>query len=392
MAREKVVVGLSGGVDSSVAAAILVEQGYEVIGVFMRNWNDSSVVINNECPWIDDSNDALLVANKLGIPFQVLDLSEIYKTRIVDYMHAEYERGRTPNPDVLCNREIKFDVFLEAALKLGAQYVATGHYCRKETILVHDKPVYRLLAGVDSNKDQSYFLCQVNQRQLSKALFPIGHLQKSEVRELAKKYDLITAEKKDSQGLCFIGKVKLPIFLQEQLKPKTGDIIEIATNHACFQYPDQDIETLCRPFYLKPEFGKKIGQHQGIQFYTIGQRKGLGVGGTEVPLFIIEKDAKNNIIYVGKGHTHAGLNRRGLFIPNNDIHWIREDLKLSIGEMKEFLVRIRYRQELSKAKLFMKDRGLFIIFEQSMSGIASGQFAAWYQGEELIGSGVIGEE
>jgi tRNA-uridine 2-sulfurtransferase len=389
MTKEKVVIGLSGGVDSSVAAALLLEQGYDVIGVFMRNWNDSSVVINNECPWIDDSNDALLVANKLGIPFQVFDLSDIYKTRIVDYMHAEYERGRTPNPDILCNREIKFDVFLEAALKLGAKYVATGHYCRKETIEIDGRSVHRLLAGVDTNKDQSYFLCQVNQFQLSKALFPIGHLQKYEVRELAKKYDLITAEKKDSQGLCFIGKVKLPVFLQEQLKPKTGDIIEIDTNHPCFQYTNQEIETICSPYKLKPEYGKVIGQHQGVQFYTIGQRKGLGVGGTELPIFIIEKDAENNIIYVGKSDTHAGLYRKGLFIPKNFAHWIREDLTLSIGEMKEFLVRIRYRQELVKVNLIMKDSGLFIIFEGWMSSIAAGQFAAWYNGEELVGSGVI---
>ena len=390
MSGERVVVGLSGGVDSSVAAALLLEQGYDVIGVFMRNWNDSSVIINHECPWIDDSNDALLVANKLGIPFQVLDLSDIYKTRIVDYMHAEYERGRTPNPDVLCNREIKFDVFLDAAMKLGAKYVATGHYCRKETILVNDRPIHRLLAGIDTNKDQSYFLCQVNQFQLSKALFPIGHLKKSEVRELAKKYDLITAEKKDSQGLCFIGKVKLPVFLQEQLRPKTGDIIEIDTNHPCFQYENEEYETLCKPYSLKPEYGKRIGEHQGVQFYTIGQRKGLGVGGTELPLFIIEKDAEKNIIYVGKGDTHAGLNRKGLWIPTKDIHWIREDLALKIGETKEFHVRIRYRQELVKANLIMKDSGLFIIFEEWMSSIAAGQFAAWYEGKELVGSGVIG--
>lgn len=389
MAKERVVIGLSGGVDSSVSAALLIEQGYEVIGVFMRNWNDSSVIINNECPWIDDSNDALLVANKLGIPFQVLDLSDIYKTRIVDYMHAEYEKGRTPNPDILCNREIKFDVFLDAAMQLGAHYVATGHYCRKETLHIKDKTMYRLLMGVDKNKDQSYFLCQVNQFQLSKALFPIGHLQKSEVREIAKKYDLITAEKKDSQGLCFIGKVKLPVFLQEQLKPKTGNIIEIDTNATCFQYPDQEIETLCAPYALKPEYGRIIGQHQGVQFYTIGQRKGLGVGGQEVPLFIIDKDAKNNLIYVGKGDKHNGLRRKGLKIQTNDIHWIREDRRLGSGESQEYSVRIRYRQELSKAKLIMKESGLYIIFEEWMSSIASGQFAAWYEGEELIGSGVI---
>lgn len=389
MSKVRVVVGLSGGVDSSVTAAILLEQGYDVIGVFMRNWNDNSVVINNECPWIDDSNDALLVANKLGIPFQVLDLSEIYKKRIVDYMHAEYERGRTPNPDVLCNREIKFDVFLDAALKLGAQYVATGHYCRKESIDKNGRTIHRLLAGVDLNKDQSYFLCQINQYQLSKALFPIGHLQKHEVRELAKKYDLITAEKKDSQGLCFIGKVKLPVFLQEQLKPKLGDVIEIDTQHHCFNYPDQKIETICRPYQLIASYGKVIGRHQGVQFYTVGQRKGLGIGGTELPIFVIAKDSTNNIIYVGKGDSHAGLLRKGLFIPNKDLHWIREDMALSIGEMEEFHVRIRYRQKLAKANLIMKDSGLFIIFEEWMSSIAAGQFAAWYHGEELIGSGVI---
>jgi len=392
MIKERVVVGLSGGVDSSVAAAMLLEQGYEVIGVFMRNWNDSSVIINNECPWIDDSNDALLVANKLGIPFQVLDLSDIYKERIVDYMYSEYEQGRTPNPDVLCNREIKFDVFLEAAIKLGAQYVATGHYCRKDTIYIGDKPVHRLLAGADSNKDQSYFLCQVNQFQLSKALFPIGHLQKSEVRALAKKYDLITAEKKDSQGLCFIGKVKLPVFLQEQLRPKPGKIIKIDATHSCFKYSDDRLETICAPYQIRPEYGNVIGQHQGIQFYTIGQRKGLGVGGSEYPLFIIKKDPIENIIYVGQGEDHPGLKRKGLFITKKNIHWIREDFTLSEGDSREFSVRIRYRQELTQANLLMKNCGLFIIFEEWMSSIAGGQFAAWYIGDELIGSGVISDE
>lgn len=389
MSKGRVVVGLSGGVDSSVAAALLIEQGYEVIAVFMRNWNDSSVVINNECPWIDDSNDALLVANKLGIPFQVLDLSDIYKTRIVDYMHAEYAQGRTPNPDILCNREIKFDVFLDAALKLGAQYVATGHYCRKETVEIERKTINKLLSGVDKNKDQSYFLCQVNQYQLSKALFPIGHLQKYEVREIAKKYDLITAEKKDSQGLCFIGKVKLPVFLQEQLKPNPGDIIEIDSQHDCFKYANDELETLSNGYHLEPSFGKVVGQHQGVQFYTIGQRKGLGVGGTALPLFIIEKDSTQNIIYVGKGEQHSGLKRRGLWIGNEEIHWIREDLELAIGDERDYLVRIRYRQELCKAKLYREVSGLYIIFEEWMHSIASGQFAAWYDGDELIGSGVI---
>ena len=389
MSKGRVVVGLSGGVDSSVAAALLIEQGYEVIGVFMRNWNDSSVVINNECPWIDDSNDALLVANKLGIPFQVLDLSDIYRTRIIDYMHAEYARGRTPNPDILCNREIKFDVFLDAAIKLGAQYVATGHYCRKESVEKGQKTIQRLLAGADRNKDQSYFLCQVNQYQLSKALFPIGHLQKNEVREIAKKYDLITAEKKDSQGLCFIGKVKLPVFLQEQLKPNSGKIIEIDSQHHCFHYANEELDTLCNSYHLESSFGKVIGQHQGAQFYTIGQRKGLGIGGAKLPLFIIDKDSIQNIIYVGKGDEHPGLKRKWLWISNEEIHWIREDLELAMGEDKDYLLRIRYRQELSKAKLSRRVSGLYIIFEEWMHSIASGQFAAWYDGDELIGSGVI---
>ena len=389
MPKGRVVLGLSGGVDSSVAAVLLLEEGYDVIGVFMRNWNDSSVVINNECPWIDDSNDALLVANKLGIPFQVLDLSDIYRTRIVDYMHAEYAQGRTPNPDILCNREIKFDVFLNAALKLGAQYIATGHYCRKETIYIENKPIHRLLSGKDKNKDQSYFLCQVNQYQLSKALFPLGHLQKSDVRELAKKHGLITAEKKDSQGLCFIGKVKLPVFLQEQLKPNPGNIIEIAHNHSCFTYANNEIETLCTGYHLDPSYGKVVGQHQGVQFYTIGQRKGLGVGGTDLPLFILEKKSSQNIIYVGKSEHHAGLKRRGLYIAKENIHWIREDLELAIGEERAYLVRIRYRQELCTAKLYRQVSGLFIIFEEWMNSIASGQFAAWYDADELIGSGVI---
>jgi len=390
MSKRKVVVGLSGGVDSSVCAALLLEQGYEVIGIFMRNWNDSSVVINQECPWIDDSNDALLVAQKLNIPFQVLDLSTIYKERIVDYMHSEYKIGRTPNPDILCNREIKFDIFLDAALKIGADFVATGHYCQKEIITDNaGNEIFRLIAGSDKNKDQSYFLCQVNQFQLSKALFPIGHLQKSEVREIAKKYDLITADKKDSQGLCFIGKVKLPVFLQNQLKPKEGDIIEINSNHPCFQYKNDDLDTISSKYELTREMGKKLGTHQGVQFYTIGQRKGLGVGGTELPLFIIDKDAKENIIYVGRGEEHAGLSRKGLFIQQKESHWLREDLAMEIGEKRNYSVRIRYRQELVAAQLIQGKLGIYIIFEEPMKSIASGQFAGWYDGDELIGSGVI---
>jgi tRNA-uridine 2-sulfurtransferase len=390
MSKTKVVVGLSGGVDSSVTAALLIEQGYDVIGIFMRNWNDGSVIINQECPWIDDSNDALLVAQKLNIPFQVLDLSVQYKERIVDYMHAEYEIGRTPNPDILCNREVKFDIFLDAALKLGAELVATGHYCQKSEFKdQYGKIIYQLKSGADKNKDQSYFLCQVNQYQLSKALFPIGHLQKSEVREIAKKYDLITADKKDSQGLCFIGKVKLSVFLQNQLKPKEGDIIEIESNHTCFDTIGYDSQSLTSNYHFNPSFGKKIGIHNGVQFYTIGQRKGLGIGGTEFPLFIIEKDAKYNIIYVGRGEEHRGLYRTGLKIIEKETHWIREDLEMKNGESRTYQVQIRYRQDHVPAKLIKENNDLFIIFEEPMKSIASGQFAAWYDGEELIGSGVI---
>jgi len=387
--KEKVVIGLSGGVDSSVSAALLLEQGYEVIGIFMRNWNDESVIINQECPWIDDSNDALMVAQKLNIPFQVIDLSAQYKERIVDYMFSEYENGRTPNPDILCNREVKFDLFLNIALELGADYVATGHYVRKETIEIDDKPIYRLLSGKDNNKDQSYFLCQLNQYQLSKAIFPIGHLQKNEVREIAKKYDLITAEKKDSQGLCFIGKVKLPVFLQQQLTPKQGKVILLPDDPNFYTYPSDNPVDISKNFNFKEIKGKIIGTHQGVQFYTIGQRKGLGIGGTGEPLYVIEKDASTNILYVGIGDKHPGLWRKGLFISKKDLHWIREDLELEINEIRILSVRIRYRQPLERANLYMKEEGLYIIFEKRISSIASGQFAAWYDGEELIGSGII---
>ena len=394
---KRVVVGLSGGVDSSVAAYLLKEQGYEVIAMFMKNWHDSSVTISDECPWIDDSNDAMLVAQKLGIPFQTIDLSEEYKERIVDYMFKEYEEGRTPNPDILCNREIKFDVFLEAAKQLNADFVATGHYCRKDSIEKDGKKIYRLLAGKDKNKDQSYFLCQLNQEQLSKALFPIGHLEKSEVRRIATELDLVTADKKDSQGLCFIGKVKLPDFLQQQLKPKTGNIIEIDKGNPLFQKNKVDsseldldsLMTLSEKYAYSEKEGKVVGSHRGAHYFTIGQRKGLNVGGTLEPLFIIETDTLNNVIYTGQGSEHPGLLRKGLRVAPEDIHWLREDLRLKVGESAEYMARIRYRQDLRKATLVMKEEYLFVIFEEAQVGIASGQFVAWYEGEELIGSGVM---
>lgn len=388
----RVVVGLSGGVDSSVAAHLLIEQGYEVVGIFMRNWHDESVIINNECPWIDDSNDAMLAAETLGIPFHVLDMSKEYKERIVDYMFREYEAGRTPNPDVLCNREVKFDLFLKAAQSLKADFVATGHYCQREVIVdASGNEIYRLLAGADQNKDQSYFLCQLNQYQLSKALFPIGHLQKAEVRNIAREVGLGNADKKDSQGLCFIGKVKLPVFLQQQLQPKQGDIIEVPAEKNLFAPPTplDSIETLTRTYEFVPAMGKMIGTHQGAHYYTVGQRKGLGIGGKALPLFILATDAASNTIYVGQGEDHPGLLRSGLQVRSAEVHWVREDLSMEIGEERSYRARIRYRQELSDCKLILRADGLHVLFEEPQRGIAAGQFVAWYAGEELIGSGVI---
>ncbi len=392
----RIIVGLSGGVDSSVAAYLLQQQGHEVIGLFMKNWHDTSVTISTECPWLEDSNDALLVAQKLGIPFQVVDLSEQYKERVVDYMFAEYEAGRTPNPDVLCNREIKFDVFMDIALGLGADFVATGHYARKGETEVNGKKIYTLLAGKDLNKDQSYFLCQLSQEQLAKALFPIGELQKSEVRAIAAELDLVTAEKKDSQGLCFVGKVHLPDFLQAQLKPKEGLIIQIDKNSELYQkslpkFTDKMSEYVffSEKTIYQPSDGKIMGKHQGAHYYTIGQRKGLNVGGTVEPLYVIATDVNENVIYVGEGKNHPGLFRKALFIKNNDIHWVRPDLALKLDESLNVSARIRYRQPLQQAQLFQSSNGLYILFDEAQSAITQGQFAAWYLNDELIGSGVI---
>ena len=393
----RIVVGLSGGVDSSVAAYLLKQQGHEVIGLFMRNWNDASVTLEDECPWVEDSNDALLVAQKLGIPFQVIDMSELYKERIVDYMFAEYEKGRTPNPDILCNREVKFDVFLQTALSLGADKVATGHYARVSSFVdERGEEIYQLLAGKDNNKDQSYFLCQLNQNQLSKALFPIGELTKPEVREIAREIGLVTADKKDSQGLCFIGKVNLPTFLQQQLIPKEGEIVEIFSDFEEFHKEKPVFETkldelkyLSKKIKYQKEDGKVIGKHQGAQFFTIGQSKGLGIGGHKESCFIIDRDMGNNILFVGEGKNFPGLYRKALKINNDEVHWVREDLRLKNGESMKIKARIRYRQPLEDAVLYQYEEGFFIEFENPQSAIAEGQFAAWYQGEELLGSGVI---
>lgn len=391
---KRVVVGLSGGVDSSVAAYLLKKQGYEVIGLFMKNWHDDSVTISNDCPWLEDSNDAMIVAEKLGIPFQVVDLSAEYKDRIVDYMFREYEMGRTPNPDVLCNREIKFDVFLKIALDLGADYVATGHYCRKGTLKKEN--VFQLLSGKDSNKDQSYFLCQLSQEQLSKALFPIGELTKPEVREIAKAQDLITADKKDSQGLCFIGKVRLPEFLQQKLQPKEGVIVSISNKFNGYhkeipEFPskEEELAFYATKFKYNRTEGEVVGKHQGAHYFTKGQRKGLAVGGTVEPLFVIETDVKENIIYVGEGKNHPGLYRNVLFVANEELHWIREDLAMETGTTLEVDARIRYRQVLEKATLYKVDKGMYVAFENSQSAITEGQFVAWYQQDDLLGSGVI---
>lgn len=412
MQNKRVIVGLSGGVDSSVAAYLLQQQGYEVIGLFMKNWHDDSVTLSDDCPWLEDSNDAMLVAEKLGIPFQTVDLSKQYKERIVNYMFAEYQRGRTPNPDVLCNREIKFDVFLDIALSLGADYVATGHYCRKETVtsagsatslaknvprsteLVEgtelvEVPTYQLLAGADANKDQSYFLCQLSQAQLARTLFPIGGLQKKEVRNIAAEQGLVTAEKRDSQGLCFVGKVSLPDFLQQKLATKKGDIIQVPASHPMYaQTPENTPAGLAKKFAYTTADGKIVGTHNGAHFFTVGQRKGLAVGGTKEPLFVLATDVQKNCIYVGEGKDHPGLYRTALWIDQADVHWIRPDLQTD--QPLAVQARIRYRQPLASATLHPTAAGMYLVFDAPQSAIAAGQFAAWYLDNELIGSGVIG--
>ena len=387
----RVVVGLSGGVDSSVAAYLLKEQGDEVIGLFMRNWHDTTGTLEGDCPWYDDQVFAELVAKRLDIPFRFVDLSEEYRKRVVDYMFSEYERGRTPNPDVLCNREIKFDVFLKEALKLGAEFVATGHYCQKQVVEVDGEPRYRLLAGADKNKDQSYFLCQLTQEQLKYALFPIGHLQKPQVREIAQQQKLATAKRKDSQGICFVGKVDLPVFLQQQLASKQGNIHEILPSWSKYalREGETDIEKLAEPYSYTVRDGKKIGTHNGAHFYTIGQRKGLGIGGRKESLFILATDVKENVIYVGEGDSHPGLYRKALKILPEEVHWVDENDTMRVGESREYMVRIRYRQPLQQAELIYREDGLYLLFAQPQRGIAAGQFAAWYDGEVLVGSGVI---
>jgi tRNA-specific 2-thiouridylase len=396
--KKRVVIGLSGGVDSSVAAWLLKEKGYEVTGLFMKNWHDTTGLLQSECHWEDDLMFAEMVARKLDIPFHSVDLSGPYRQRVVDYMFSEYEKGRTPNPDILCNREIKFDSFADEARKLGGEYVATGHYCRKETIGQGDKKLYRLLAGTDVNKDQSYFLCQISQYQLGYALFPVGEMTKPEVRAVAEKLGLATAHRKDSQGICFVGKVHLPTFLQQKLKSIKGNVVEIPVTFSNKLWPsglpentsdEEELLSASRPNQYYQGSGRIIGEHNGAHFFTIGQRKGINIGGFKEPLFVIGIDIENNLLFVGEGQSHSGLYRKGLFIRNDEVHWIRRDLEMELNETRDYEVRIRYRQPLQPASLFMQTNGLQIIFEKKQRGITPGQFAAWYNGEELIGSGVI---
>lgn len=396
MRKKRVVIGLSGGVDSSVSAWLLKQQGYEVIGLFMINWHDTTGTLEGDCPWYDDKIFAELVARKLDIPFRVTDLSLWYRERVVDYMFSEYEKGRTPNPDVLCNREIKFDLFHKEALTIGADYIATGHYCQKEEMNVNGVTIYRLLAGKDPNKDQSYFLCQLSQEQLSKALFPVGGLDKFEVRAIAAREGLVTAERKDSQGICFVGKVDLPAFLQQKLAARKGRIIEITPNHPVYALPPENrggqteaIVQAAQPWDYNPSMGPNVGLHNGAHFFTVGQRKGLNIGGREKPMFVIGTDTVKNIVYVGEGENHPGLHRRGLFIATSDVHWIRPDLTLAEGGVADYEVRVRYRQPLQRATLYAFPEGLYIVFSKNQRGITPGQFAAWYKGKELVGSGVI---
>ena len=386
--KQRVVVGISGGVDSGVAAWLLKQQGYDVVGLFMRNWHDTTGLISAECSYEDDVLFAGMVAKNIGIPFHQVDLSDQYRTRVVDYLFREYEAGRTPNPDVLCNREIKFDAFVEEALKLGAEKVATGHYARVESIDSPNGSVYRLMGGLDKNKDQSYFLCQLSQKQLSYAMFPLGEMTKPEVREIAREQGLANAERKDSQGICFVGKVDLPIFLQQKLASKTGRIIEIPKK--VFLPPTgQTVQELSKSVELTPDMGLVIGEHQGAHFYTIGQRKGLNIGGKEEPLFILATDVINNIIYVGQGQDHPLLFKKALLVKQDEVHWIRPDQALTPGEERECLARIRYRQELQKARVICEPEGIYLLFDQPQRAVVPGQFAVWQYGEELIGSGPI---
>ncbi len=386
--KKRVVVGLSGGVDSGVAAFLLKKAGYDVIALFMRNWHDTTGLKSASCSYEDDVLFAEMVAKKIGIPFHEVDLSGPYRKRVIDYLFAEYKAGRTPNPDVLCNREIKFDAFALEAEKLGAEFLATGHYCRKLTLDVDGKTIYRLMAGLDGNKDQSYFLCQLTQDQLSTAIFPLGELTKPEVRRIANAQSLANADRKDSQGICFIGKVDLPTFLQQQLEAKPGRVIEIAEDHPVKNL-GTSLKEMAQPYIFDPSMGREVGQHRGAHFYTIGQRKGLNIGGKPQPLFVIGTDVKRNIVYVGQGQDHPLLFKSALKINESEMHWIRPDLEIPIGEFREFDIRIRYRQQLQQGRLHHLKDGLIAEFDKPQRAVVAGQFAAFYSNMELVASGVI---
>lgn len=382
----KIAVALSGGVDSSVAAYLLKEQGHDLIAIFMQNWHDTTGTLYGDCSWEDDRTIAQSVAAKLDIPIHFVDFSEEYRDRVIEYMFAEYQAGRTPNPDVMCNREIKFDSFLKEAIALGADMIATGHYCKKESIEVDGKLYHRLLAGVDSSKDQSYFLCQLTQEQLSRSLFPIGALQKSRVREIARELNLATADRKDSQGLCFVGKIDLPVFLQQRLEAKEGDVIEIPREGFL---PQNFSSSYGHEYSFKREDGVVIGKHKGAHFYTIGQRRGLNIGGHINPLFVVGVDTVENIIFVGEGEDHPALYRDLIALKEESIHWVRPDLKLSNGQSLRVKARVRYRQALQPATLVNDNGHYSLLFDQPQKSVTQGQFAAWYIDDEVIGSGVI---
>ena len=388
MKKQRIVVGISGGVDSAVAAYLLKKEGFDVIGLFMRNWHDTTGLKSAACSYEDDILFAEMVAKKIGIPLHEVDLSEPYRKRVIDYLFNEYGAGRTPNPDVLCNREIKFDSFAEEAFKLGGDLVATGHYCRKTSLEVDGKTVYRLLAGKDPNKDQSYFLCQVSQKQLATAVFPIGELTKPQVRQIAHEQNLANADRKDSQGICFVGKVDLPTFLQQKLSAKPGKIIEIPADTDLLS-PSEVLEDLAAPYPFTPEKGFVVGDHRGAHFFTIGQRKGINIGGKKEPLFVIGTDVQDNILYVGQGQDHPLLFKKALFIRADDLHWIRPDLAMKPGETREYDIRIRYRQALVKGQLNVRETGAYVLFDEPQRAVVPGQFAAFYSDEELVGSGVI---
>ena len=387
--KTRIVVAMSGGVDSSVAAYILKKEGYDVLGIFMKNWHDTSVTLSKDCPWLEDSYDAMIVAEKLAIPFQVVDLSIEYKKKIVDYMFDEYKNGKTPNPDILCNREIKFDLFLKIAMELGADYIATGHYAQITETKTKEKTIFHLLSGKDKSKDQSYFLCQLNQFQLSKTIFPIGGLVKNNVRKIAKENEIITAAKKDSQGLCFIGKVKLPDFLQQKLKSKRGDVILIKNSHEIFSSNEavNNYNNLSESYNYHKSDGELVGNHDGAHYFTIGQRKGISIGGRKKPLYVLKTDVKENIVYVGEGSDHPGLFRSALKVSKKKIHFINDDKAILNND--DLKARIRYRQALQKVSVIEENFFYHFIFQEPQKSITSGQFIAIYSNYELICSGII---